>query len=348
MSLLAPEFMVLMAYDQLTSARQSVRDMKKSGRGPPTWTLTHAYYTDMGGFLLHEPEGSLAFPVSAKQLRYLVDHQYLQMPDMSESQIWDKSKADKFAKAIVLIQTIWFLTETVARAVQHLPITPIEIETLAVICVTLVTFGLWYNKPKDVEESIDVCLEVSVAEILRRAGDAANLPFRDTPLDFAEPPFHISSIWNDDLLRWILRRGLQTRPLDRMPNDNNPRHNTLLGHVAMVFILVVFVGLPFANWNFAFPTRSELILWRVNIVVVTATLAVHFMTEERNAGLSKPYFRDGEDYKQNWLKSLMFLIPGGVNFLARLCLVSLCLSSLRQLPSEAFVTVQWTSFIPHI
>ena len=47
MSLLAPEFMVLMAYDQLISARQSVVDMKKSGYKPPQWTLTHAYFVDI-------------------------------------------------------------------------------------------------------------------------------------------------------------------------------------------------------------------------------------------------------------------------------------------------------------
>ena len=298
--------------------------------------------------MLHDNTARSAYPITSKQLRYLIDNNYMDLPKTTKQEIWDKSKADKFAKAIVLIQTGWFLIEALARAIRRPPVTPMEIETLSVILVTIATFLLWYNKPKDVEEPIDVYLNTTTANVLIRAGNSASLPFQDTSLDFIEPRFHISSMWSEWLLRLILRWGFQTRPLNRMPNNNNPRHTTLLGHFTMIFILTVFVGLPFADWNFPFPTHAEVMAWRVSLIVVAGSLAFHILTEQYCAGLSKLYFRDGDDYKQRWTSCLIVIVPAGVNFVARLCLVAVCLSSLRKLPVRAFVTVQWTTFIPHI
>ncbi|KAJ7888368.1 hypothetical protein B0H14DRAFT_3430155 [Mycena olivaceomarginata] len=45
--------------------------------------------------------------------------------------IKDKSKGDTLSKAMALFQGLWFITQCIARATQHLPVTELEVATLA-------------------------------------------------------------------------------------------------------------------------------------------------------------------------------------------------------------------------
>ncbi len=149
------------------------------------------------------------------QLKYLVQGGYLSLPAISKKEIWDKSKADKFAKTVAILQTTWLATQIIARAAQHLPITPLELFSLALSLTSLSTQWFWLNKPLDVASPTALTMKTSITDILIQAGDAAKEPFRTTPLDFIEPDIYQSSSWSEIVLRWILRRGLQTRPILR-------------------------------------------------------------------------------------------------------------------------------------
>ena len=47
------------------------------------WTLVHGFYADSGGFLLKTTDHSL-FPVTAKQIHYLVKEKYMAVPETSK------------------------------------------------------------------------------------------------------------------------------------------------------------------------------------------------------------------------------------------------------------------------
>lgn len=64
--------------------------------------------------------------------------------------ILDKSKGDSLTKGFVVIQTTWFVLQCIARGVKHLPITELEVVTLAFAALNLVTFAFWWNKPLNV------------------------------------------------------------------------------------------------------------------------------------------------------------------------------------------------------
>ena len=49
----------------------------------------------------------------------------------TEDELKDKGKSDALTKFIVLLQTLWFVIQCIARGIQHLPITELEIVTLA-------------------------------------------------------------------------------------------------------------------------------------------------------------------------------------------------------------------------
>ncbi|KAJ9637303.1 hypothetical protein H2199_007590 [Coniosporium tulheliwenetii] len=101
LGLLGPEFIFQIALAQWGSARQSIKDFHASGY--TEWTIQHAFFADMGGFLLHAPDCPL-FPIDAKQLHYLVTEAWgivfgpatrpidrfenTILPELSESMFW--------------------------------------------------------------------------------------------------------------------------------------------------------------------------------------------------------------------------------------------------------------------
>ena len=90
-TVLGPELTFLLAFGQYQSARTSLRMFQESGFD--SWTLSHAFYADMGGIHV-QPESWERFPVNAKQLHYLVTHGYMDYPEISKEEIRCRGKAD--------------------------------------------------------------------------------------------------------------------------------------------------------------------------------------------------------------------------------------------------------------
>jgi len=60
----------------------------------PGWTLAHALFADMGGFILTALELNTLILLDAKQLFYLVRKEYVDYPTLSKEEIDDKNKSD--------------------------------------------------------------------------------------------------------------------------------------------------------------------------------------------------------------------------------------------------------------
>ena len=74
----------------------------------------------------------------------------------TEEEIKDKGKSDWLAKSLVLLQTSWFVMQCIARAIEHLPITHLEIVTLAYAAMNFVIYIFWWNKPHNVNRPVRV------------------------------------------------------------------------------------------------------------------------------------------------------------------------------------------------
>ncbi|KAL8766497.1 MAG: hypothetical protein Q9209_006713 [Squamulea sp. 1 TL-2023] len=343
LGVLAPETLLLAAGGQWASAKRSVVDMRSLNSG--SWTLAHAFYADSGGFLL-QPLDVSPFPVTAKQIHYLVKHSYLNVPDISEKEIFDKSKADYVTKTIACLQTGWFVTECIARAIQKLPVSPLELNTCAIILCTVTVYFFWLEKPLDVSTPTTLTVRESIQTILQRAGSDAEQSFWNTPLDFVEPPTNYTfGNWPDLANRW----GPYRKPLVRIPNDRNPRLYGLRQRSLYTVIVIIFSTLSFVEWYFVFPTNVEKTVWRVACIVCNASLLVHALVE----GVvllqkSPPYdYIYIEGYKLQWPANLLFFVPAATYFVARIALIAIAVSSLRMMPAKSFVQIKWSSFIPH-
>jgi hypothetical protein len=123
------------------------------------WTIVHSHYAVMGGFAIDTSTLSQKFlPDKRTRLTLTVDgFMYLLLikPHLvsyvSEENIVDKSKASKFAKTIVCIQAAWFMVQCITRMSLHLPISLLELSTFVHALCTLVVYGLWWDKPLDIE-----------------------------------------------------------------------------------------------------------------------------------------------------------------------------------------------------
>ncbi|TVY40987.1 hypothetical protein LSUB1_G005680, partial [Lachnellula subtilissima] len=62
------------------------------------WSLTHAFFADMGGFILQTLDLPLPIPLDAKELFYLVENNHVDYPNLSKEEINDKNKADEVAR----------------------------------------------------------------------------------------------------------------------------------------------------------------------------------------------------------------------------------------------------------
>ena len=145
------------------------------------WSTTHGFFVIMGGFhlferdsietsnndkaILHDKDIPLR-PLAAcdlyddindymhQSIRADIDFTSFTVPTKEE--IEDKGKSDWLAKSLVLLQTSWFVMQCIARAVDHLPVTHLEIVTLAYAAMNFVIYIFWWNKPLNVNRPVRV------------------------------------------------------------------------------------------------------------------------------------------------------------------------------------------------
>ena len=231
LTILGPEFAVTFAAGQRANAKRGLRTMREMGYSE--WTLRHSFYANMGGFVL-QARDSTPFPIHGLHLTYLLKEGYLKLPEITSEEISDKSKANLLAKALVCLQTGWFVVQCFGRLGQGLPLTTLELITISYVWCTWASYAQWLNKPLDVTAPTILRTQASIEEILRNAGPAASEPYRQTPLDF---------VW-DGRVSWTLnvqpflhfRVDPRQRPMPRILNDSLPWFDSAIDVVVCVLV----------------------------------------------------------------------------------------------------------------
>ena len=114
---------------------------------PKTYTLGQAFFIVAGGLAIEtksfrkEPYLTVT-PAGAVELARLG-----LLSPVEEEVINDKTKADPITKALVCVQAAWFIVQCVARVAQNLPLTLLEIHTLAHVFIAILMYLFWFSKP---------------------------------------------------------------------------------------------------------------------------------------------------------------------------------------------------------
>lgn len=377
LTILGPEFTVAFAAGQRANAKRTLHTMR--GMGYSEWTLRHSFYANMGGFVL-QARDSTPFPIHGLHLIYLLKESYLDLPEISSEEISDKSSANLHSKALVCLQTGWFVVQCFGRLAGGLPLTTLELVTISYVWCTWNIYAQWLKKPLDVVTPTILRSKASVAEILLKAGPAAAEQYRQTPLDF---------VW-DGRISWTLnvqpffpfRVDPRERPMPRILNDSLPWLDSAVDVGVCVFVIVFYGAIHMFGWNLIFPTRTERIIWRLSALALLCTSGVlciwdvlkgifraayllHINNKKmtfksvyyvyanklENTVRARELPTYDKEFDQGVVSTwqIIFMVPLALLYLfSRLYTIVEALTSLRALPSGAFQNVQWTTFISHL
>jgi hypothetical protein len=126
--------------------KRELKDKKYDSR----WTLTHGFLAGMGGIRVYDgDDGPKKFRPGSKFFEDIKMRPIIQQIGLiSSKDVQDKSKGDAMSKFFVLIQTTWFIVQCLARWAIHLPVTELEVVTLAYAVQNIFIYTLWWNKPQ--------------------------------------------------------------------------------------------------------------------------------------------------------------------------------------------------------
>ncbi|MCJ1412948.1 hypothetical protein MMC19_007049 [Ptychographa xylographoides] len=350
---------------QWISACQCVESFTEIGY--PQWTMCHAFFADMGGFILQAPDFP-PFPVDGQQLIYLVKKKYIPYPDIKIQDIKDKNKADGFARAVMSIQVIWFLIQCSGRGLEHLALSTLELSTIAFIFCTINTLYFWWHKPLDVETPILLRTETRIADILIDAGDEARDLYTLTPLDFVVAP---PSRWDFSAPWWaglfivfdgtLFKINKGARPITTFANTRTtlPRDPTPMVSFYSITILFAYFAIHFVGWNFQFPSQVEQTLWRAASLSSVVLIILYYLGYVIGTFFSRQMANFIFKKNAATLLDLAFLFPRAVQIpvllpffgsytIARTYVIVEGFISLRSLPLSAYDSVDWSNYIPHI
>lgn len=133
---------------------------------PNVWSLEHGFFAVMGGFevkLKDEDKwilsgGRTLTPQGIAELAKLK-----LLPFVDRETVKGRSKVDQLAKALVCLQALWMVIQTIARKASGLPITLLELNTLAHVGCAVSMYGIWWRKPQNANEPIFISLDPSLA-----------------------------------------------------------------------------------------------------------------------------------------------------------------------------------------
>lgn len=362
-----PEVLNYVAFFEWLDARATTKNLGENLKG--VWTMTHAFYAGMGGFRvdlkannpLFKSEDCLRF-LMAPTIRSLFDHHNFDpklLPSLNG--VMAKGKADALVKLVTIMQILWVLIQSIARRSQHLPLTTLEISTLAYIPCAILSYALWWNKPYEPTESVDLVISTRLSE------EGA----LDTRSDTRRPSDKLTSMRNcnhgknNATSRKIEREKslLLTERYEKFSITHQCTEMLFssrlsLGKLAIppTAVFLVIGSIHLAAWDFEFPSTTERWLWRACSLTITAIVPLSWLITAVILRVKTGRWWDGSECKEEHVKCRMtsricMCIQGvaiAIYGIARLYLLVEVFMGLRSSPGGVYKTVVWGDFIPHV
>jgi hypothetical protein len=166
---------------------------------------------------------------------------------------------------------MYLIVKCVARVVQGLTITMLELNAVAVVVCSLMTSYAWLHKPADVQTPVHIYSSRNLAEI------TLNRPWNLISLDFMDE--------NDPGYSVNVQAFMEIpvippeRPIQRIPNDRFPTNPHGVQEYLLCLATLIFTGIHVVGWNFDFPTRTERTIWRVSSLLLFGITALLWILE---------------------------------------------------------------------
>ncbi|KAH7091101.1 hypothetical protein FB567DRAFT_517958 [Paraphoma chrysanthemicola] len=383
----APEMIIYFALEERSQATKSVKKMSPI-IGADNWSVSHAFNCRMGGFVIDVGSVDQEYSdsthcgyINQESIALCFENgRICQDTWVTAKEICDKGKADNLIKALTVIQILWLVVQCIARVIQHLPLTTLELSTLAYIpCATLM-YLLWWDKPYEVNVPTPVQLipqarphDVVASGLLDTGVNITGVGQRTESVSSVhagaasavvilesrkEDSLHAERNWIDTVKASVKKYELYPM-LQSVLSDKSDKHNNQ-SEWTFIFLSAVFfvVGaIHLAAWNLAFATSLEQSLWRVCSLVTTFVFPLLWFTVfvvdlvlERDEPFFNKHSSSIKLFKRKWLDRYIWLplLVALVSYcLARLYLIVELFVGLRATPKAAFKTPEWSKFVPH-
>ncbi|KAK0229392.1 hypothetical protein EDD85DRAFT_776670 [Armillaria nabsnona] len=328
-TILVPEAIVAWAAEQfMYNSIASVINPWTEQKDNSKLTLAHGFLLSMGGFYYTR---KCEIPPQAPETKIVTSTPPSPSPSaVSAETIEDKSKGDALSKTFSILQISWFIVQCIARAIQHLPITLLEMTALSFASLSIITYLLWWYKPLNVKYQIS--LDGSEWKPMPPTNDSEEFVSLVNP-SWAEWATRRWGLF----IEWIAHTTLGGSTDEYYENIGDGAFRFYSGteeELSKRFMTMVGVGSLFGAfhcvaWSFYFPSHAEMVLWRFSSIAVLIGLFT-------------------------WMVYLAYIsivmtVAAIVSYIvARIMLIILAVLQLRSLPPLAFHTVQWITYIPHI
>lgn len=300
-------------------------------------TKTHGYFIGMGGFHLFEGSTPL-HPLDREFVVPLILRGTIKAP--TEVEIQDKSKTNGLTHALVFFQTLWFATNCLVRAASSLPITKLEVVTIAYILIYVWIYITLWGRPHYVDRPIPLQKAVVGTPDQRRNPRAEG----DHPLYV---PF-LNLVENRD--RSVDLSNMKRVPITYSGNPNIYREGTL----SRVFIsFPISAAVHCISWSSKSLSFAEMVLWRLFslgffalFIGPLAAFIAMFIAEETERWLGRQHYKKSSA-SHPFAFHVLVLASFALYSVARIGLVALAIIDLREVPRKGYEEIYWTTFIPH-
>lgn len=214
-----------------------VRGKRVGGR--TQWNMEHAYLACMGGLMFKLEAGDTWTYLTEDGIRKLAACNMLPSAEYLSAKIASRGKSDRLAKVLVCIQVTWMVIQVIARRAVGLPVTLLELNTLAQAWFALACYAFWWYKPQGLTEPVEI--DFTVCEACRKV-------LSDNSVD-------------EDCL------GINP------PNENrlsSTRGEDMASTLWILAVSSVYLAIHAAAWNEPFPTFAECIVWRTAVCLFAA------------------------------------------------------------------------------
>jgi len=226
---------------------------------------------------------------------------------LTEGEIQDRSKGDILCKGFMVLQTLWFMIEFFARLDQRLPVTELELVTLAYAVLNIAIYFFWWKKPQNVMYPFKVHADELEDKQVERV--EKTVPAQPISLPPSDPMNVTASSEMVQLPRLELEQSLELPPSGENDSKAREEHHphfiaslNLFGRLIVVTsqddstsfttdtagssgtlspsdthiaaglstaLAMVFGALHVAAWSFTFPSATEKTLWRASSLAIT-------------------------------------------------------------------------------
>ena len=315
-SVIAPEFLTFTAIGEFLISWRVKRELSKM-----KWTLTHAFFLQMGGFCL-ETHSGIRLQLDMDDLRSATSASvdwFSNLENISEDQINDHAKSNPLTKFIACGQTLWLVTQVVTRVYKHQAVTLLEVSTSAYVACALTAYLFWWKKPQNPTLPITIlCPEEALP---RKKVAEKSVYYNEKSI---EEYFWAGQYW--------------TKHTNELSD--------FMDFALFALCPAVFGAIHVASWNIRLLTNVEQWLWRGSALYCCTAGAMPYLLVYSTAVCKEhSLIRETTEEAIDIFATLAILL---VYIILRLFMIVEVFLSLRALSPSAYEEVQWSSLVPHI